>query len=95
MKAYRSWKYKTSKEIPDAVKCRGYNSSDMIVWSHRHDHHAVKCEVRHCEIHEEYVPQKLHKCSLKSNHEISYDSINQSLYKKIWELDRNLCRQDI
>lgn len=52
---YRFWNEKTREEIPQGVKCRRNNGSQVLRWCETNGHHAVKGKVAESEKHEQKV----------------------------------------
>ena len=43
-----------------------------MIWGHGHGHHAVECEVQHCEEREEHVPEELRCSPVEADHRVHY-----------------------
>ena len=76
---YRARNKEPREEVPDVVECRRDNGGYLVIWREANSHHAVKCEVEQCEVHEEEVPEEFGSSPLKSNHCIHYYPIYGSL----------------
>lgn len=53
-------------------------------------HHAKEGEVEQCEVHEEYIPQKLPHVPLERRHEVEDAAVDKGLHTDIRELHCNL-----